>query len=34
VREMKIQQGNRKDGRKEVEEEDMKELLIKLYRTV
>jgi hypothetical protein len=32
--EMKIRQGNRREGRKEAREEDMKEVLIKLYRTV
>jgi hypothetical protein len=32
--EMKIQQGNRREGRKKVREEDMKEVLIKLYRTI
>jgi len=34
VGEMKIQQGNMREGRKEVREGDMKEILIKLYRTV
>jgi hypothetical protein len=33
VREMKIQQGNRKEGRKDVREEGMEEVSIKLYRT-
>jgi len=32
--EMKIQQGNRREGRNEVREGDMKGVLIKLYRTV
>jgi len=31
---MKIQQGERREGRKEGREEDMKDVLIKLYRTI
>jgi len=33
MREMKIQQGHRKEGRKEGIDENMKEVLIKLYKT-
>jgi len=34
VGEMQILQGNRREGRKEVREGDIKEVLIKLCRTV
>jgi len=33
MREMKIQQGHRKEGRNEGIDENMKEVLIKLYKT-